>query len=389
MTMPGPPKNHVAGTEQAADSARVDAASLATKVSALPSHLEPRAGQFADQANSHSPSPARSGVFGRLFYWLACLVTLLLVGVALLRLTYHDGTYFLIWLNAFTRYVYLPAYACLAWAIWKRRWILTLTNLAVVCLHIGLIAPDFMRDRRFDLAASGGTTGTSAAPSVRIFFANVRSDNTEYSALLKEIQDANPDVIVLVEFTWKWHLAYIRLPFFAAYPYGSGMKNETLGTVNVFSRLPLKSEKLVWFAGRGLESFEIPVGSETLHIIGLHAPRPMNMRSDDDYNGFWSRSIPMILGEKGPLVVVGDCNATQFSEVYQELTAERLRSAHQDRGRGYATTWPNGQYGLPSLIRIDQALLSSEVECLGIKEGEGRGSDHKPLILDVKIRPGR
>ena len=387
--MSGSPKNHATETEPVADSARIDAASLASNVSALPSHLEPRAGQLADPANSNSLSPARSGVFGRFFYWLVCLVTLLLVAIALLRLTYHDGTYFLTWLNAFTLYVYLPAYACLAWAIWKRRWILTLANLAVVCLHIGLIAPDFMRDRRFEQAASGATTDTPAAPTVRIFFANVRSQNTEYSALLKEIQDANPDVIVLVEFTWKWHLAYIRLPFFAAYPYGSGMKNETLGTVNVFSRLPLKNEKLVWFAGRGLQTFEIPVGSETLHVIGLHAPRPMNMRTDDDYDGFWSRSIPMILGEKGPLVVVGDCNATQFSSVYQQLTADRLRSAHQDRGRGYATTWPNGQDGVPSLIRIDQALLSPEVECLDIKDGEGRGSDHKPLILDVRIHQNR
>ena len=129
-----------------------------------------------------------------------------------------------------------------------------------------------------------------------------------------------------------------------------------MGTVNVFSRIPLKSDKQNWFAGRGLQTFEIPVGSETLRIIGLHAPRPMNIR-DDDYEGFWSRTVPMMLSEKGPLVVVGDFNATQYSAVYEQLTADRLRSAHQDRGRGYATTWPNGQFGLPSLIRIDQALL--------------------------------
>jgi endonuclease/exonuclease/phosphatase (EEP) superfamily protein YafD len=312
----------------------------------------------------------------------------LLVVVALLRLTYHDGTHFLTCLNAFTRYIYLPAYACLAWAIWKRLRILALTNLAVVCLHITLIAPDFVRDHRFDSAANSPVANAATAPTVRIFFANVRADNAEYAALLKEIQDANPDVIVLVEFTPNWRRAYLHSPFFESYPYGNGMKNEAMGTVNVFSRLPLKNEKENWFAGRGLETFEILVGSETLHMIGLHSPRPMNIRTDD-YYGFWGRTIPLILGEKGPLVVVGDCNATQFSNVYQQLTADRLRSAHQDRGRGYATTWPNGEYGIPSLVRIDQAFLSPEIECLGVREGEGRGSDHKPLILDVKIRPSR
>jgi endonuclease/exonuclease/phosphatase (EEP) superfamily protein YafD len=389
LTMTGPPKNHVAETQPATDSARAAALSLAAKVSALPSHLEPRAGQVADGTTPTSQSPAhRMGILGRLTYGVVCLVTLTLVAVALLRLTYHDGTYFLTCLNAFTRYLYLPAYACLAWAVWKRRWILALANLSIVCFHIALLAPDFMRDRRFDSAPNSAAADAASTPTVRIFFANVRGENTEYAALLKEMQDANPDVIVLVEFSYEWHMAYLNSSFFAAYPYGSGMKDEVMGTVNVFSRLPIKSEKRNWIAGRGLQVVEIPVGNETLHIIGVHAPRPMNIRKDD-YKGYWGASIPMILGEKGPLVVVGDCNATQYSAVYKQLTADRLRSAHQDRGRGYAVTWPNGQDGIPSLIRIDQAFLSPEIECLGIKEGEGLGSDHKPLILDVKIRPSR
>jgi endonuclease/exonuclease/phosphatase (EEP) superfamily protein YafD len=304
-----------------------------------------------------------------------------------MRVFDHDGTHFFIWLNAFTRYVYVPAYACLAYAIWKRHWFLALANIAVVSLHIALLGPDFIPDRRFDSVVAT-TAGAEDAPKLRIFFANVRAENTEHQALLEEIKAANPDVIVLVEFSWLWHMAYLHSAVFAAYPYGGGMENQRMGTVNVFSKIPLKSDKQNWFGGRGLQTIEIPVGSETLHIIGLHAPRPMNIRSDD-YEGFWSRTIPMILNEKRPLVVVGDFNATQFSDVYQQLTAVDLRSAHQDRGRGYATTWPNGQYWLPSLIRIDQALLSPEVECLGIGEGEGRGSDHKPLILDIRIRPNR
>ncbi len=386
VEMARPARNHIADTQRATDSAKAEAAFLAAKVAALPSNMEPRAGQFTQRTQSPSHSPA-CAVLGRLTYWLVCLVTLSLVAIAFMRIIYHDGTNLLIWLNAFTRYVYLPAYACLVWAIWKRRWFLALANIAVVSLHIALLAPDYIRDRRFDSVANSGTPTAPAIPTVRIFFANVRAHNTEYAGLLKELQDAKPDVIVLLEFTPNWHMAYLHSPFFAAYPYGGGMKNMSMGTVNVFSRLPLKSEKQNWFGGRGLQTIEIPVGTEMLHIIGLHAPRPQRIRGDD-YAGFWNRTIPMILSEKGPLVVVGDFNATQYSAVYGQLTADRLRSAHHDRGRGFATTWPNGQFWLPP-IRIDQVLASPEVECLGIKEGEGRGSDHKPLIVDVKIRPNR
>ena len=166
------------------------------------------------------------------------------------------------------------------------------------------------------------------------------------------------------------------------------MANQRIDNINMFSRIPLIENKDKWFVGSCLQTIEIPVGSKTLRIIGLHAPRPQKLQKDN-YDEFWANAVPMILSEQGPLVVVGDFNATQYSAVYKRLTSGGLRSAHQDRGRGYATTWPNGQYWLPSLIRIDQALISPEIECVSITEGEGKGSDHEPLVLDVKIRPTR
>src|SRR6476620_9119639 len=235
------PKNHVASKPRATDTATAEAASLAAKVSALPSHLEPRAGQCAGTVHSDSPSVGQRALFNRLLNWLVWLVTLSMVIVALMRVFDHDGAHFFIWLNAFTRYVYLPAYACLAYAIWKRHWFLALANIAVVSLHIALLAPDFIRDGRFDSAATGTAVSAEDTPKLRIFFANVRAQNTEHQALLEEIKAANPDVIVRVEFSWPWHLAYLHSSVFAAYPYGGGMENQRMGTVNVFSKIPLKS----------------------------------------------------------------------------------------------------------------------------------------------------
>src|SRR5438552_7932264 len=111
--------------------------------------------------------------------YLAWIVTLVLAIVAILRIVDHDAIHFLIWLNAFTRYVYLPAYMCLAWAAYRKRWWLALVSAAVVCLHITWISPDFLRDRRFDVDPS---TLAADAPKLRIFFANVCGPNTEYAA---------------------------------------------------------------------------------------------------------------------------------------------------------------------------------------------------------------
>ncbi len=119
----------------------------------------------------------------------------------------------------------------------------------------------------------------------------------------------------------------------------------------------------------------------------MHSPRPF-YKEHFNYSEFWLGALPLISQQPRPLMVIGDFNATQYSRVYQELASMGLRSAHVDRGRGYATTWPNGDNPLPP-IRIDQAFLSPQVECLNITEGIGRGSDHKPLILEIRVREDR
>jgi len=363
-----------------------EAAELAARVIALPSHTDSHG---VHPQPGHQTSRALSPI-RRFTYWVvyvaAWLCTLSLAAIAALRIFDHDATHLLIWFKAFTRYVYLPAYVCLAWAAWQRRWVLAAVNLVIIGLHIAWIAPDFMRDRRYD-AAIPPTSATTSAPRVRIFFANVNEFSHDFDAMLNEIKAADPDIIILAEFVLPWHNAFVKSWIHEKYPYGRGILPNYLGMANTFSRLPLKLELENVFGGRVVRTLEIDVGGQTLRILGVHAPRPYEAVGQD-YAGYWSGALPFMLSQPEPVVLIGDFNVTQYSRVYQQLTATRFRSAHEDRGRGYATTWPNGQHLLPP-IRIDQAFLSPEIECLGIQEGQGVGSDHKPLILDVQLRARR
>jgi len=382
--MKRPPPENAADLRHATPAEYEEAAALAARIVALHPNSASPPGPFVHPRQAALPIHGWGFWILYVFAWLA---TLILFAIAGLRIWYHDGTHILTWINAFTRYVYLPAYVCLAWATWKRRWILALANAAVICLHIAWIAPDFVRDHRFDPAISQSVKSAISSPRVRIFFANVNGYNREFDSLFREIQVADPDVIILVEFAVSWSNAVSKSPLFAKYPYGNGRRDARLGQVNIFSRLPLKNEMEEWIYGRNIRTFEIPLGTDTLRVVGLHAPRPAHIQNDN-YESYWTQMVPKLLAEKGPLVIVGDCNATQYSLVYKQLTDYRLRSAHEDRGRGYATSWPNGYFLLPP-IRIDQAFLSPEVECLGVTEGEGLGSDHKPIILDVQVRANR
>ena len=170
----------------------------------------------------------------------------------------------------------------------------------------------------------------------------------------------------------------------APYLHANGPLRSQRGEVVVYSKLPVKSESQNWVTGRVVQTVDLDLGSQTLRLIGLHAPRPMHPPAYD-YYGYWKTMIPLLTFDQGPLVIVGDFNATEHSLVYKQLKASGLRSAHDDRGRGYATTWPNGRWYVPP-IRIDHVFLSPEVECEGIAEGRGAGSDHTPLIVDLRVR---
>jgi endonuclease/exonuclease/phosphatase (EEP) superfamily protein YafD len=321
------------------------------------------------------------------FWWVcqaaAWAATLVLITVALVRIFYHDGTHVLIQLNSFTRYLYLPAYLCLIWAVWmRRRWLAGLA-FAVVACHLMWMLPDFVRDKRFDPNLSG-EDATSESPIVRIAFSNVLGMKRDFSPIWQEIADFDPHVVVTAESSHYTVQSFLDFPAFAEFNKPNGTGQLQRGEVVVFSKLPIESERTEFVTDRIMLTIDVDVAGRLLRIVGLHSPRPMRLPEYDFY-GYWDLAIPMLTNGDVPTVIVGDFNATQYSLVYKRLKAGGLRSAHEDRGRGYATTWPNGRWALPP-IRIDHAFVSPEVECVSIHEGRGDGSDHKPLFVEVRLR---
>lgn len=321
-------------------------------------------------------SRSKSRLWSQMFWFGCWWGTLLLLAIALLRLLYHDGTTILVWFNAFTAYVYLPAYLVLVIALWKRRWILAALSAIVVGGHLAWIAPDFK-------SATPYPATNQSSETIRVFYANVLATNRDMQAVLEEIETYDPDVVVLVEYRQPRVPTMRAAPVMKQYRYGTDLRARYAGEVAVFSRLPVRRQQLTYAAGRLVNIVDIPVGSESLRIIALHNHRPL-IEAPQLYYRFWETLDSIVADVTGPTIVIGDFNATQHSAAMDRLTSGRFRCAHADRGRGYASTWPNGLLPLPP-IRIDHALLSPDVECVSIEEGTGIGSDHKPLVVDVRV----
>ena len=309
-------------------------------------------------------------------------ITLGLLTFAALHVVCLDSWAPLIWFNAFTLYLYLPAYIVAAIAVWKRRWLLAALNALIIACHLTWVAPDFQ-----PATASQPAGLADVSRTVRIFSANIRATNPDHESVLKEIAAVDPDIVILIEYRRWWTHSLRDSPVLKPYIYGTNLDAPYNGEVGIFSRIPISKQQMLWVGTHVNDVVDIPLGRTSLRLFALHSPRPF-YGEHFGYDGFWREALPFISQQSRPLVLIGDFNATQYSRVYQELTSMGLRSAHVDRGRGYATTWPNGDNPLPP-IRIDQAFLSPQVECLNITEGIGSGSDHKPLILEIRVREDR
>jgi len=317
--------------------------------------------------------------------WLARLswcVVFGLAAIALLRIVWHDGAWPLVLLNAFTLYLYWPAYFVMAFSLATGRRGLLLASVAVIASHITFIWPDLQLPQT---RASASQSDRGERSAVRIYYANVHARNLQMEAILAEARRYDPDVIVLVEMQrWWWRTMIARRPL-ADFPYGTNLDGRNAGDVGVFSRIPVRRFEQIHVAGRTVLVLDLAVEGETLRLFALHSPRP-TPDSRDSYFEFWELIGRVVTQQQGPVVVVGDFNATQHSWVYGRLQAGGLRSAHEDRGRGMAMTWPNVVLPFP-LIRIDQVFLSPEVDCVSIQEGEAPGSDHRSLVVDVVLQP--
>ena len=208
-------------------------------------------------------------------YGVAWIVALGLATLAGLRIFYHDGNYLLTCINAFTLYVYLPAYIVLAWAAGQRRWVLSLVCGSVVACHLIWVAPDALGAVKWRLQAAS-ESADPAAETVRILFANVRGDSRGYDEFLRQVERVQPDVIAVAEFNGSWRRALRESALSTQYAYGSNRnQGGAFPMVNIFSRLPIKNYVRKWAAGRNWESIEIETTAGDLRLVALHAPRPM------------------------------------------------------------------------------------------------------------------
>jgi hypothetical protein len=89
-------------------------------------------------------------------------------------------------------------------------------------------------------------------------------------------------------------------------------------------------------------------------------------------------------GGRGPLLVAGDLNTPIESRIFQASWGD-LADAFSRAGFGFGMTKANGWIR----IRIDHVLTGPGWTADSVQLGHYYGSDHRPLIVDLTLVPGR
>ncbi len=271
------------------------------------------------------------------------------------------------------RWQYLAACAvAVVWAVWRKQRLLLAAAILTLLLNAWLIGGlAWPREVNRDQVA--------AEPPLRVLSMNVLTSNHDVAAVKRAIGASDADVVFLMEVNHRWMDALSSLN--ERYPHRLALPRDDNFGVALFSKIPWRRQETLWLGEAGVPSVEIEVLYEgrELALIGTHPLPPSGGRASRMRNRQLEMLAEHVMEASVPVLLVGDLNATPWSEGMRLLT----ESGHL-RFRSLSPPWtPTWRAGSAFAIPIDHALCTPPLVISRRTVGPDVGSDHRPLLITV------
>jgi len=222
------------------------------------------------------------------------------------------------------------------------------------------------------------------AANLRVMTANLYFGSREHAALIDEILDENPDLLLLQEYTFDWHDA-MRRGIAERYPYRLVHPAEGAFGAAIYSKVPLVNPERA--PGDALQDRSpylqaiLRIGHRDIAVYNVHLVPPAWFNRTLMPQQFCQLRDDLAR-ETRPMIVGGDFNFTRGSAMDHQIRSLGLQESFAISGWGRGTT-----FKVPWLpdIAIDHIYTSSGLEPVQCRIGQGRASDHRPIILDLHI----
>lgn len=220
---------------------------------------------------------------------------------------------------------------------------------------------------------------------VRFLMANVLQENRNTQALLRLVDETDPDIILLTEVD-DWWVQELQTVV-EAHPNAVLEPLSNSYGIALYSRLPLADSEVRYILEDDIPSILTKVRLPDGRAFSLWAVHPTPPRPGDDTDG---RDAELLLvgkevaAQEAPAIVAGDLNDVAWSStttLFQEISG----TLDPRVGRGlYATfnaDWPLMKWPLDHLFASEQWTLGEFRRLADI------GSDHFPIMVELYHQP--
>lgn len=230
-----------------------------------------------------------------------------------------------------------------------------------------------------DLVSVPRPLPSQAAP-LRVLLANVHTQSTGFAEVRRLIDELSPDVIGLVEVDRRWLDALA--PSLAGYAARIEQPRSDNFGVALYARGALTGS-IERFAGE-LPSVvaRLAVDSVQVDLVLVHPPPPISAAMLADQRGQLAAVAARVGQLTGPVIVMGDFNATPWSRPFRELVA-RTGLCDSRAGFGLGRSYPSD--GAIVRIPIDHVLTSCSIGVRDRRVLGDVGSDHLPVVVDLAV----
>ncbi|WP_054109910.1 endonuclease/exonuclease/phosphatase family protein [Brevundimonas sp. AAP58] len=214
-------------------------------------------------------------------------------------------------------------------------------------------------------------------PGFTLYFANLYVGNDDVETIARSVEDANADIVVLIEIGDGVRPGLDRV--LADYPYRTSTPRVEGGagpsTMLIASRWPL-TPRPIELTHMFAVAAEVETPSGPVTIGGIHLTRPWPFQYQ------WAQIIQTqgLLewrkGVEGPLVLAGDFNSVSSARIGRMIRSEGGLIA----APGWPGTWPSF---LPAWagMTIDQVYRTPDIALTRRRVGRDNGSDHRPVVV--------
>ena len=226
---------------------------------------------------------------------------------------------------------------------------------------------------------------------IKIFYANIYYKNTDYKSLQEKIEQENPDIVILVEFSDEDERE-MKDFFRKNYPYRNRNSWSTmLAWDAVFSKIPLENiteTHLVeaWSRNYGYMKILCDECDEWIDLYVIHTSAPVsNMNFEMRNVQIWKVLSDYLQHHTNwtPTVIIWDFNLSPWSYYYKQFTKHlKLLNALSYQSPSYTRSLLQ-QWIFRS--HIDQLFISPEIKVSPVKIENLSGSDHRSFSFSVGL----